>query len=449
MEIRVADKRLLTDRALKALKPAAPGKRAILWDAACPGLAVRVTDKGRRSFYVIGRAVGDRRLLNHFLGSYPAMSLAEAREAAPKVLMMMTRGHRPKDLEALRRGHDDERRRREARDRAENFAATAEIFVNRHIEGKKLRSGREMTSIVRRDLTPQLGEKSMSQITRHDVLAVIEGILDQRGPHAARHAFAVLRKMFNWAIERGLIDRSPCDGLKGANLHGSPSARDRVLSDDELWLVWHAAGLVGYPFGPLIRLLALTGQRRDEVAELRWSEVDLTGGLLTIPAERMKSKIAHVVPLAPAAHEIVRDLPRFSAGDFIFTTTGGSRPVSGFSKMKLRLDRTTSKLAEDAAVRMAPWRLHDLRRSARTGMAAAGVLPFIGELVIGHRQTGVHAVYDLHSYDDQKLEALARWEARLLSIVRRPGPTAPPEPRHILSADTHIPPIAQPTPTPN
>jgi integrase len=400
------DKRVLTDRTLKALKPAAAGKRDVIWDAACPGLAVRVTDKGTKSFYVIRRPKGERKLVNHPLGTYPAMSLADARRAAPDVLATLARGDRPGEV---KRREAEERTREADRRRADSFGAVAEDFIRRHLEARKLRSAKEVASTVRRELVPTWGERVVTEITRREVIELIERIIDRRGRYAARHAFSAARSLFNWAVERGVIERSPCERIKAANLHGAPEARDRVLSEDELRLVWRAAALAGYPFGPLVRLLALTGQRRDELADLRWPEVDLDAALLTIPAERMKGKIAHTVPLTPAAVELFRDLPRFT-GDYAFTTTGGARPVSGFSKMKARLDR----MVGDA---VPPWTLHDLRRTMRTGLASAGVLPVIAELTIGHRQQGIAAVYDRHRYDAEKRAALTRWEAKLLGIV--------------------------------
>jgi integrase len=155
-------------------------------------------------------------------------------------------------------------------------------------------------------------------------------------------------------------------------------------------------------------LLLLTGQRRDEIAAAHWGEIDLDRALLTIGSDRMKAKVGHAVPLTPAAVEILRSLPRFAAGDFVFSGRSGASPFSGFSKAKGRLDRAAS---------IAPYTLHDLRRTVRTRLAELGVTPFIGELVIGHAQRGVHAIYDLHRYEDEKREALGRWERRLRAIL--------------------------------
>jgi integrase len=405
------DKQNLTDRTLKALNPAPTGKRYLVWDKHRSNLAVRVTDKGTRTFMVIRRPKGERRLVNHVLGTYPAMSLAEARDAAADALDLLKKGERPLDVEKERRR---EKKERAERLRADTFEAVAEDFIKRHV--KKLRSAGEVAAIVRRDLVSALGDRQVTEIDRRAVVKLIDKINDRRGMYAARHAFATARKLFNWAVERGVLERSPCEGIKAASLHGVPAARDRVLSDDELRRVWSATDRCGYPYGPLVRLLALTGQRRDEIAELRWSEVDLETAVLTIPAGRMKGKIAHAVPLTPTAVEILRGLPRFVSGDFVFTTTGGERPTSGFSKMKARLDRLLG-------TEVAPWTLHDVRRTVRTGLSSAGVLPVVAELVIGHKQQGIAAVYDLHRYDDEKRDALKRWETKLLSVGAQEGPS--------------------------
>jgi integrase len=235
--------------------------------------------------------------------------------------------------------------------------------------------------------------------------------------YAARHAFGAARRLFDWLVARDVLAESPCERVKAKDVHGSPEARTRVLDDDEVGRVWAAAGAPPYPYGPLVRMLMLTGQRRDEIAAARWGEVDLEHGLLTIPPERMKGNVGHVVPLTPKAIEILDGLPRFAAGDFVFAGQSGERPFSGFSKAKRRLD---SEIGE-----IKPFTLHDLRRTVRTRLAELGVTPFVGELVIGHTQKGVHAVYDLHRYEEEKREALERWERRLLAIVGEGEPAAP------------------------
>jgi integrase len=412
-----ARKIALTDRSLQSIRPAPQGTRATVWDAIMPGLAVRVTDKGKRSFYVVKRRAGQPQPTWALLGAYPVMKLAEARAAAREALAALAEGDDPATLaEAKRRATEEAERTR----RASTFAAVAEEFIKRHVSG--LRASRMTEGIIRRELIPAWGERPIAEIGKRDVIALVEAILDRGGakpapgtrrktggPYAARHALSVARKLFDWAVGRDVLALSPCDRVKAAELHGAPEVRDRVLSDDELRLVWKAAEATPYPYGPLVRLLILTGQRRDEIAGARWGEIDLDKGLLTIAAGRMKAKAGHAVPLTPAAVAILRDLPGFTAGDFIFSGRTGAKPFSGFSKSKSRLDRATGGIA--------PFTLHDLRRSVRTRLSELGVAPFVAELVLAHTQTGVAKVYDLHQYDQEKRAALEAWEKKLLAIV--------------------------------
>ena len=422
----VARKIALTDRSLQALKPAPQGARVTVWDALMPGMAVRISGKGKRSFYAVKRRTGSSQPTWVLLGAYPVTTLAEARAKARETLGALIAGEDPAMLaEAKRRDKEDAERHR----RASTFGAVAEDFIKRH--ATPLRSGRMVAGYVRRELVPAWGERPIADITRRDVIALVEAILDRSGerpargtrrrdggPYAARHTLSAARKLFNWAVGRDLLAASPCDRVKAAELHGAPEARDRMLTDEELRQVWAAAVATPYPYGPLVRLLILTGQRRDEIASLHRSEVDLDRAMIVIGPERMKGKVGHSVPLTPAAVEILRSLPRFAAGDFVFSGQTGARPFSGFSKAKNRMDRTAGDIA--------PFTLHDLRRTVRTRLAELGITPFIGELVIGHTQKGVHAVYDLHRYEKEKRDALERWERRLLSILEPAPPNVVP-----------------------
>ncbi|MEY4965081.1 MAG: hypothetical protein RL274_664 [Pseudomonadota bacterium] len=427
---------VLTDRYLKALNPAAPGKRPIIWDAAQPHLGVRVTDKGHLSFVVIRRRPGDKQPVRHVLGSYPAMKLTEAREATPEVLAALARGIHPGEIEA-------DRLRELASKRRDTFGVVAEEFIKRHVQ--RLRSARATELLIRRELLGQKlkrrneggklveewvdeqdarwRKRPITEITRRDVVELLEGIADQGSRYQARKTFAAASKLFNWAIWRDTygLESSPLTGLKSADLFGTFEARTRVLTDDELRLVWHAAMKTGYPFGTLVQTLLLTGQRLRELSDACWNEIDLQKALLTVPPERMKGKIAHTVPLTSSVMRLLESIPRFrdikdkTVGTFIFTTTAGKRPVSGFAKMKSRLDREIEKLADGSPI--PHWTLHDLRRTVRTRLSGLGALPLVAELIIGHKQGGIQAVYDLHTYDAEKRVALEKWETALATIT--------------------------------
>jgi integrase len=203
--------------------------------------------------------------------------------------------------------------------------------------------------------------------------------------------------------------------LSPKDLIGKREARERTLTDAELRAVWDAAELMGYPYGPLFRLLILTGQREREVSDMSWSEIKFDQALWTIPAIRMKGARAHEIPLVATAVALLQSLPRFTAGEFVFTTTSGAKPVNGFSKAKARIDRLSG---------VENWKIHDLRRSMRTHLSALPVQDMVRELIIAHARPGLHKVYDQHNYRSEKCECLELWAARLKGIVEPPPPKA-------------------------
>jgi integrase len=396
---------MLTDRAMKAMKPAPPGTRKMIWDAAVPSFGVRVSEHGKLTFVVMRRLNG--RLLRRSLGQYPIMPLAVARKAALSALRDISEGIDPKQKKAAER-------RAQARREANSFASVAEQFIARHV--RKLRSAAEIEAAIRRELIGRWGDKPIAEISRRDVIALVEGIADPGHRVMARKVFAFAGKLFNWALARELVEHSPCGAVRISELTGKQEPRQRVLSDAEIRALWQATGTLGYPAQPFVRLLLLTGQRLREVAEAKWNEFDFEKALWTIPPERMKGDAAHEVPLAAMAVEILKGLPLWAGGDFVFSTTGGERPISSFSKMKLRVD---AAMAEPIAA----WRFHDLRRTLRTGLGALPVPTNVAELCVAHAQPGLHKIYDRHGYRDEKRRAFELWATRLRDLV---------EPREVL-----------------
>jgi integrase len=197
--------------------------------------------------------------------------------------------------------------------------------------------------------------------------------------------------------------------VKPKDVIGTREPRQRVLRDNELRSIWAATGALSYPFGPFIRLLLITGQRRAEISDMRWDEIDWDKALWTIPAGRMKGAAAHEVPLSTLAVELLKSLPRWK-GPHVFTTTDGARPISAFSSAKQRMDRA---LGDE----FVEWRFHDLRRTMRTHLSALPVPDRVAELCIVHTKPGLHKVYDQHGYRDEKRRALGLWAERLSGIV--------------------------------
>ena len=226
----------------------------------------------------------------------------------------------------------------------------------------------------------------------------------------ANRTLSVAKRLFSWCLQRGLVETSPVAPLRAPN---NERSRDRVLSSDELAEIWQATGQLGYPFGPFFQILILTAQRRSEVARMRWSDLDLEAGLWTMPADRMKGGRIHDVPLSGPVLETLQSIGRFEGG-YVFTTTSGQKPVSGYSKAKARIDKAILKA-------MAPWRIHDLRRSASTHMAQANVLPHVLSAILGHspgRTMGISAIYIRHQYLEERREALEDWAAYVLDLVK-------------------------------
>jgi integrase len=414
-------KRTLNDRAITALKPAAPGKRYAVMDAIVPGLGVRVTDSGHKSYVLRVRFPGQAHAGWRSLGDVGAITLEHVRGKARGWLEQIAKGVDPQ-----------QHQRQEATHRAKNsFAAVAGDYIRRHVA--KTRKAAIVERELRREFVARWSTRPITEITQHDVVAVLDEAVERGALYQAHNLFGHVRTLFNWAVARGIygLDRSPCDRLKPGAVIGRKLARSRTLTDDELRALWRVSGKLGYPFGPMYQMLVLTGQRKSEVAEAGWSEFDLTNKLWTIPAERMKSEegesAPHVVPLTDDVIAILNELPRFNAGPFLFTTTAGRRPVSGFSKAKARLDRrmliTWRALArlrgEDRRGAMiAPFVNHDIRRTVRSHFSALPVEDLVRELVIGHaRPSTLHKVYDHFSYLDERRQCLELWAARLRLII--------------------------------
>jgi integrase len=262
----------------------------------------------------------------------------------------------------------------------------------------------------------QWGDRTIHEITRRDVNDLLDRIVSRDAPVVANRTLAAARKMFAWAISKDIIQHSPCEGV--ARPHKEIS-RDRALSVEELALVWRAADVIGEPFGPLVKLLILTLQRRDEVAEM--TRAELQDKNWVIPKERAKNGREHEVPLSAPALEIIETLPRIGQGGFLFTTTGETA-VSGFSRAKRRFDTEILKLQQMDAIErgedpsavkpLAEWTFHDLRRSGATGLAKLGVQLPVVEKVLNHTSgtfRGVVGVYQRHSFAAEKRSALDAW----------------------------------------
>jgi integrase len=393
-----------------------PAKRRELADGKVTGLYFVVQPSGARSWAVRYRAAGKPAKLT--LGPFPAVGLAEARRRAREELGKIAGGEDPASTKRAAR----EAARAAAAAESDRVSAVATEFVKRAVTkrtGHRRISdswAAERERLLRVEVLPKIGSKRIGDVTKADILGLLEGMVDRGSAVNANRLLAVLRRMFNWCISRGLVDKSPCDKLTPP---APETSRDRVLSDDEIRLVWNAFGRVGYPFGPMAQLLLLTGARLNEIASGRWSEIDLEAKTWTVAKERSKNGVAHELPLSDAAIGILRSLPRI--GDrkdvFVFSTTGRT-PVSGFSNAKEAIDR--AMVEAHGADAIPHWTFHDLRRSAASGMAGIGIAPHVVEAALGHKSgtiKGVAAVYNRYSYNVEKRAALDAWSRRIDSII--------------------------------
>src|SRR5262249_7403722 len=260
------------------------------------------------------------------------LTLEHAREKARAWRNLIKRGIDPQI--------EEERQQQAAlRKQRTTFTAVAEDFIKDKLPAE--RKAREVELEIRREFLPRWGKRPVTEITALDVRNVVKAAKDRGAPYQAHNLLVLARRLFAWAIDQHVygLETSPCDRLKPKAIIGKKLLRKRVLDNDELRAFWRATARLGYPYGPLFRMLALTGQRKSEVAEARWAEFDLARKLWTIPAARMKADAAHIVPLSDDVLAILKSLPRFKRGDHVFSTTFGETPVNGFSKGKRRLDR--------------------------------------------------------------------------------------------------------------
>ena len=322
----------LTDPTIGKIRKPLKGKRKEVFDSDAPGLALRITDKGARSWSVYFRltdTTGRQKNLRATLGRYPSIGIAEARRMAREI-----RDQAAADI-------DPRKARAEAQTKAQVIAErllfrnVAEGYIaarcQREDSGtpKKghLKLGKDIDTIIRRRLIPAWGDKLIPEIGRLDLRDVTRPLVAET-PMAAHRLHEVAKALFYWSVNEGFLEASPFARME-APVKKYP--RDRELKHPELKRVWAACEAKTYPFGPLVKLLALTLQRRNEVAGMQWSEIDLSKAQWIIPSERSKSDRAHIVPLSKAALEIIEGLPRYVGGPYVFTTSSGRRPVSGAS----------------------------------------------------------------------------------------------------------------------
>jgi integrase len=380
-------KRPLTAASVDRIKPPALGQ-AEYFDKGFPGLALRISYGGGKSFVFFYRIGGKLRRMT--LGTYPAISLAQARQAWRDARQDVAAGRDPAQV-----------RKREVM--GTNFKSVADEWLDR--DQSKNKTAELVRHIVERDLVPVWGHLSVTDITRRDVRDLIDSIADRGAPIGARRVHAYVHRFFRWCVGRDIIEANPAADMPKP---GRETKRDRVLSDEELTDVWNAAGKLGWPYGDAIRLLILTGARREEIGQLKWSEIE--GDLIALEGARTKNAVPQTIPLSLPAATVLQHVPRIAESKRVFTTNGKTA-VSGWSRAKSKLDELSG---------VSDWRIHDLRRTVATGLQKLGVNLQTIEAVLGHTsgsRSGLVGVYQRHSFDAEKRAALDTWGAHVQSIT--------------------------------
>jgi integrase len=409
--------RKLTARMVEQAR-ANPHKRREIPDGGKPGLYLVIQSSGRKSWAVRYRYQGETRKLT--LDGFP--SLGTAHRLAQEALDKVAEGYDP--------AAQKQAAKREGEQGSDLFAAVAAQFIERHVRpNTRPSSARQTEGYLAKVVLPKWGNRRVQDITKRDVLDLLDGIVDRGGGLVANRVLAAIRKLLNWAVQRGIITVSPAAGVKAPL---AERARDRVLSDDEIRWAWLACDRLGYPFGPMAKLLLLTGQRRNEVAGMAWGEIDLDKALWVIPGERTKNGEPHSVPLSIEALSVIASLPPRIKSDkgYVFTTNGQTH-VTGYSRAKRALDAAMLDIAREskANVEIPRWTFHDFRRTAASGMARLGIALPVIEKCLNHTSgsfSGIVSVYQRHHFSDEKRHALEAWSKLVLALAEgRPANVVP------------------------
>jgi len=401
--------RALKAKTVETAKPD-PNKRQEIPDGIVPGLYLVIQPSGAKGWALRYRYAGKPVKLT--LGKWPMMTLAQARTEATETLEQIEAGLNPAQAKKASKAAQIEAQL-DDRDQFQNVVA---LFLKRH--ASRNRRADDVAAMFRREVLTAWGERKIYDITKRDVIEILDGIVDRGSPVTANRLRAHLNTLFNWAKGRDIVQLNPLDGIKPP---APEKPRDRVLIDDEIKLFWRACERIGQPFGPLFQIMLLTGQRRGEVAGM--TEREIRGDDWTIPAARSKNGDEHTLTLPKAARAVLGRMEgiRGRAG-YLFTTTGEG-PVSGFTRASNRLRDTMAEIASEGLselVTLDAFTLHDLRRTAATGMAGLGFPPHIVEAVLNHRsgtRRGVAGVYNRFDYASEKRDALEAWSRHVLALV--------------------------------
>jgi integrase len=379
-----------------------PSGEAVYFDQGKPqeravGLALRVREGGSRKFVFHYRWAGRPQRIT--IGDASAWSLEKARARARELRVMIDSGVNPADARTAAKIEAA---------KLPTLLSTLVVSYVEHVQATlKPRTHIETKRYLEHYFKP-LHNLPIGAIERRDVAACLQNIAKNKGDVTADRARSCLSAMFAWAIGEGLAEENP---VAGTNRRSDDGPRTRVLSDAELAKLWN--GLPDTQYGAIVRLLILTGCRRDEVGALGWKEIDFKERTITLPAERTKNGTEHVVPLSDLALEILESQRRILGRAFVFGSNANG--FTDWSKSKGKLD-TVLKFEK-------PWTLHDIRRTARTGLGRLGVLPHVSEAVLNHLPAKLVRTYDRNRYEAEKRDALERWATHIRIICAQASGT--------------------------
>jgi integrase len=420
----------LTKRSVEAVPLPEKGKRAYLWDDQLKGFGVMVMPTAVRSYLVQYRMDGRAgRTQRYTIGKHGSpWTCDQARDRAADLLADIRKGINPVHREREQREKDREGKADAAR---LAFDGYVETFGKKYVDvggsrakgkGKPLRSGTEIKAVLRREWVPVFKSRPLSAIRKNEIVDALDVIVE-RSMSTAIKAHKWLRRLFEWAVERGDIGASPMDTIPAP---GTDGERERVLKGQELRALWLGAGAMHEPYASFVKMLTLTGQRLREVAHMDWRELDLDKAVWVIPGARTKNKLDHLVPLAPLAVSILIAIkPRKADRKGPVFTTDGAKPINGFSKPKAALDEKVSaaltKLDMDSLPLIEPWVFHDLRRSFFTGGQALGFPREHMHAAVNHapdgKRAGLAKVYGLYEYQPEKTAVMAAWTRHIEALL--------------------------------
>lgn len=428
----------ITKRAVDAIKPTDADQ--YLWDDALPGFGLKVTPGGSKVYLLKYRMGGREAATRRYtIGKHGPLTPDQARKRAQELASMVAQGIDPRQLELDTFAAQAEAKRQvEAQARLDStllFEKVAERWLEDYEIGHRPRSHAQAKSAIDKHLVPALRGKPLPSITRADVQGILNGI-PARQPATRRTVYAYASILFGWALQRGDIAENPLLTMAKPK---AVKARDRVLADDELATIWRATETLRAPLGAFYRVLLLTGQRREEVAGMKWDELDRATATWIIPAGRAKNDTTHIVPLSPAVvDELDRlalakqvkdkindvDAQRWPKSGAVLSIRGGVS-LSCFSQAKTLLDAEVTKARGDDGP-MDHWRVHDLRRTMATGFQRLGIRFEVTEATLNHvsgAKGGVAGIYQRHDWAEEKRTALEAWAKHVASIIQPPEQT--------------------------